>query len=289
MENYALPELNRDIKTKIYHLRDTHVMLDFDIAALYQVDTKVLNQAVKRNLNRFPDSFRFQLSEPEFNILRSQFVTSRWGGKRYLPYAFTEQGISMLSAVLKSETAIQVSIQIMQTFVEMRKFILSNAQLFQRLETVEQKQIATDNQINLILNAIELDQIKPKQGVFFNGQIFDAYVFVSDLIKSANSSIVLIDNYIDESVLTLFSKKQQQVTAKIYSQKINKQLLLDVEKFNLQYPTLELLEFRNSHDRFLIIDDTDFYHIGASLKDLGKKWFAFSKFEKRAIELLQNL
>jgi hypothetical protein len=264
-------------------------MLDFDIAALYQVDTKVLNQAVKRNLNRFPDSFRFQLSEPEFNILRSQFVTSRWGGKRYLPYAFTEQGISMLSAVLKSETAIQVSIQIMQTFVEMRKFILSNAQLFQRLETVEQKQIATDNQINLILNAIELDQIKPKQGVFFNGQIFDAYVFVSDLIKSANSSIVLIDNYIDESVLTLFSKKQQQVTAKIYSQKINKQLLLDVEKFNLQYPTLELLEFRNSHDRFLIIDDTDFYHIGASLKDLGKKWFAFSKFEKRAIELLQNL
>jgi len=289
MENYALPELNRDIKTKIYHLRDTHVMLDFDIAALYQVDTKVLNQSVKRNLNRFPDSFRFQLSEPEFNILRSQFVTSRWGGKRYLPYAFTEQGISMLSAVLKSETAIQVSIQIMQTFVEMRKFILSNAQLFQRLETVEQKQIATDNQINIILNAIELDQIKPKQGVFFNGQIFDAYAFVSDLIKSANSSIVLIDNYIDESVLILFSKKQQQVTAKIYSQKINKQLLLDVEKFNLQYPTLELLEFRNSHDRFLIIDDTDFYHIGASLKDLGKKWFAFSKFEKRAIELLQNL
>lgn len=297
MENYALSDLNQDIKTKIHHLRGTQVMLDFDIAALYKVDTKVLNQAVKRNLNRFSDSFRFQLNESELSeISRSQFVTLNEGLKtprgkniKYRPYAFTEQGISMLSAVLKSETAVQVSIQIMQTFVEMRKFILSNAQLFQRLETVEQKQIATDNQINLILNAIELDQIKPKQGIFFNGQIFDAYVFVSDLIKSANSSIVLIDNYIDESVLTLFSKKQKQVAAKIYTHKINKQLLLDVEKFNLQYPRLEILEFKNSHDRFLIIDDTDFYHIGASLKDLGKKWFAFSKFEKRAIDLLQKL
>jgi phage regulator Rha-like protein len=297
MEKITLPALQQQIITNIFHLRGTQVMLDSDIASLYNVETKVLNQAVKRNLPRFPDSFRFQLSPNELSqIPRSQIVTLdektnslRGKNLKYLPYAFTEQGISMLSAILRSDTAVEISIHIINAFVEMRKFITTNALLFQRIETLEQKQITSEQQISVILNALNQDNIKPKQGIFYNGQIFDAYVFVSDLIKHANKSILLIDNYIDESVLTLLSKKQTQVIVKLYTQKISKQLLLDVEKFNQQYPHLEIKEFRDSHDRFLIIDNKDIYHIGASLKDLGKKWFAFSKFEKQALELLKHL
>lgn len=277
------------IQNKIYSIRGVQVMLDTDLAGLYSVETKALNQAVKRNIERFPEAFRFQLTEPEFSNLRSQIVTSSWGGNRYLPYVFTEQGVSMLSAVLRSETAVKMSIRIINAFVEMRRFILNNAQLFQRLEGLEMKQIETDKRIDQILDALQSGTAKPKQGIFYDGQIFDAYLFVSDLIKSAKQSLVLIDNYVDESVLTLFSKRNADVEATIYTQNISKQLLLDVEKHNRQYPQIQLLEFKQSHDRFLIIDDWETYHFGASLKDLGKKWFAFSKFEKEALEMLVKL
>jgi len=281
---------NEEIQNRIYTIRDVQVMLDEDLALLYGVETKVLNQAVKRNSERFPEEFMFQITDDEFNRLRSQIVTSNQrGGRRYLPYAFTEQGVAMLSAVLRSETAVKISVQIIKAFVAMRRFIAANARIFQRLDTLEIKQIDTDKKIDKVLNAIESKEIQPKQGIFFDGQIFDAYKFVADLIRTAKNSIILIDNYIDDSVLTILTKRRKNVKVIIFTKSISKQLALDVKKFNAQYPSVELKKFSKAHDRFLIIDDKEVYHFGASLKDLGKKWFAFSKLDKTAFSLLQNL
>ena len=285
------------IRDKIYTIRGIQVMLDSELAKIYGVETRVFNQAVKRNEARFPLSFRFRLTLDEYNTLRSQFVISKIdlrGGRRYLPYVFTEQGISMLSAVLKSKTAVEVSIRIINSFVALRKFLSSNGELFQRIESVEKRQIAyeikTDDKFERILHALEKKTSDRKQGIFFDGQIFDAYVFVSKLIKQAKKSIILIDNYIDESVLTLFSKRAKRCRAVIYTKNISKKLQLDVEKHNKQYASIEICKFNNSHDRFLILDEKEVYHIGASLKDLGKKWFAFSELEKNSVlEIFKRL
>lgn len=279
------------IENKIYTIRNLQVMLDKDLAELYQVETKVLNQAVKRNSNRFPDAFRFQLKEDEFNNLKSQSVTSSssHGGRRYLPYVFTEQGVAMLSAVLKSETAVIASIQIMDAFVRMRHHINQNSLLQERLFLLESKQSNNEKNFETIFKALEKAQPEPKHGIFFEGQIFDAYSFVAKLIKSAKHSIILIDNYIDESVLTLLTKRSSKVKASIYTAKITKSLQLDIEKHNQQYPTVEVKSLKTSHDRFLIIDDTELYHIGASLKDLGKKWFAFSQMNSLCQTVLNQL
>ncbi len=267
-------------------------MLDEDLACLYRVKIKRLNEQVKRNIERFPKEFMFQLTDSEFNSLRSQIATLNKGRgthKKYLPYAFTEQGVAMLSGVLKSNTAVRISIQIMSAFVAMRRFISSNAQLFNRLDLVETKQVEQDKKFNKIFDAIQSKDIKPKKGIFFDGQIFDAYKLISDIIRSANKSIVLIDNYIDDSVLTLFSKRKNGVKVTIFTKNISKQLLLDLDKYNSQYPTIEIKEFKKAHDRFIIIDNKEVYHLGASLKDLGKKWVAFSKFNKDALKLLNQL
>jgi hypothetical protein len=310
----SIVDKNR-IKDKIYTVRGLQVMFDSDLAILYEVSTKALNRAVKRNIDRFPDKFMFQLTEKEFNKLKSQFVTSSnislrsqnvtldkevlrfqngtssldHGGRRYLPYAFTEQGVAMLSGVLRSDTAVKISIQIMNAFVSMRKFIYSNAQIFQRLDRNEQKLLEHDHQFNKIFDLIEKKEIIPQKGIFFEGQIFDAYKFVSDIFRSAKKSIVLIDNFIDDTVLTLFSKRKVDVEVIIFTKEISKQLSLDLKKYNSQYPCIEVREFKSSHDRFLIIDDKEVFHLGASLKDLGKKWFAFSKFDKEAFNLLERL
>ena len=279
-----------NINDKIYTIRGVQVMLDEDLAALYEVETKVLNQAVKRNIERFPETFRFQITDDEFNRLRSQIVTSNIrGGRRYLPYVFTEQGVAMLSAVLRSDTAVKMSIKIIKAFVTMRRFISSNVQIFQRLDILEIKQYETDKKIDGVLNAIERRDVKPKQGIFFDGQIFDAYVFISNLIRSAKESIVLIDNYVDDSVLTLFSKRREGVAVVIYTKNITEQLRLDLDKYNSQYQHIVIKEFKRSHDRFIIIDDNEVYHIGASLKDLGKRWFAFSKFDKCSLKLIERV
>jgi len=297
--------INKDIKDKIFTIRGIQVMLDSDLAKIYGVDTKVFNQAVKRNVDRFPERFRFQLTAEEWKSLWSQIVTLKNEGmntrsqnatldnrgqhRKYLPYVFTEQGISMLSAVLRSNTAIKVSIKIMDAFVEMKKFITTNAGVFQRLDRVEQKLLRTDENFDKIFKALEDKSITPKQGIFFDGQIFDAYVFAADLIKSASKSIVLIDNYIDESVLQLFTKRKPNVHVTIFTKKVTKILEQDLEKHNTQYSEIVIKRFANAHDRFLIIDEKEIYHIGASLKDLGKKWFAFSRFEAGAIEMLAKL
>lgn len=288
MEN-SLIQTENQIQGKIHNIRGLQVILDSDLAILYGVETRVLNQAVKRNSERFPPEFLFQLTENEFNNLKSQFVTSSWGGRRNLPYAFTEQGVAMLSSVLKSDTAIKVSIQIINAFVAMRRFLASNAQVFQRLEVVEKKQIDHDKMFERVFDAIQSRDLKPEKGIFFEGQIFDAHKFVSDLIREARYSIILIDNYVDDSVLNLFGKRKSEVKVLIFTKEINPQLRLDLQKYNSQYPIIEIKEFKQSHDRFMILDNHKVYHFGASLKDLGKKWFAFSCFEKEAFALLDKL
>ncbi len=257
-------------------------MLDSDLAELYGVETKVFNQAVKRNTERFPEEFRFQLTKNELDSLRSQPVTLESGrGKhrKYLPYVFTEQGVAMLSAVLRSELAVKISIQIMQAFVAMRHFVQENALLFKEINQIKTEQmrlrIETDQKFEQVFNALEAGNEPPKQGVFFNGQIFDAYAFVSKRVREAKKSLVLIDNYVDESVLTLLSKRKPAVSAAIYTKSISKQLALDLEKHNQQYPSITIQTFKKAHDRFLIIDETEIYHIGASLKDLGKNGSPF--------------
>jgi hypothetical protein len=285
----------KSIQRRIYAIRDVQVMLDSDLAEFYGVETRRLNEQVKRNIDRFPQEFMFQLKKDEYEILISQFATSSsvHGGRRKLPYVFTEQGVAMLSGVLKSETAIKMSIQIISAFVAMRKFIINNAQLFQRIDNVERRQLKyemeTDERFEKVFDALQKDKLDPKQGIFFDGQIFDAHKFVSDLLRKAETSIILIDNYVDDTVLELFSKRRKDVTVNIYTANLAKSLMTDLKKFNSQYPKIEIIEFKHSHDRFMIIDDEDVYHFGASLKDLGKKWFAFSKFEKKALEILDKL
>lgn len=287
--------INEDtIKNKIFTIRGLQVMLDKDLAELYEVETKVFNQAVKRNENRFPVDFRFQLT----NIEKNELVTNcdRFNNLKYStshPYAFTEQGVSMLSAVLRSDIAIDISLKIIRGFVNMRKLISNNTLIFQRLENIEtlriKDKIEIDDKFDRIFNALEDKSLKPKQGIFYDGQVYDAYVFVSDLIRSSKHSIILIDNYCDDSVLTLLSKRDREIKCSIYTKNISKQLLLDVTKHNSQYPNIKIKQFNSSHDRFLIIDEKDVYHIGASLKDLGKKWFAFSRFDIESFDILSRL
>lgn len=210
-----------------------------------------------------------------------------------LPYVFTEQGVSMLSADLRSDVAVEMSIKIIDSFVAMRKFISQNASIFQKIESIEKRQVSyeikNDTKVDAILNAIEQKQTPQKQHIFYDGQIFDAYIFVSDIVKSAKKSIKLIDNYIDETTLILFTKRVAGVQATFYTKTISKQLQLDLKKHNAQYPEIEITAFSLSHDRFLIVDDNKVYHIGASLKNLGKKWFAVSKMDINSFELLGKL
>lgn len=284
-----------DIQPMIKVIRGQQVMLDSDLSALYGVETRRLNEQVKRNIERFPDDFMFQLRKEELDNLMSQNATSSWGGTRKLPYAFTEQGIAMLSSVLKSQTAVEVNIRIMRAFIAMRRFIATNAQLFQRLETIEyhqlemkQHQEVTDRRIDEVFKHLDAD-IPPMQGIFYDGQVFDAYRFVSDLIRKAKQSIVLIDNYVDDTVLTLLDKRSEGVSATIYTQRISSQFQLDVDRHNSQYPLIEIKRFNKTHDRFLLIDN-EVYHIGASIKDLGKKWFGFTLMRDiTATELIKKI
>lgn len=274
------------IESLILTIRGKQVILDRDLAFLYGVETKRLNEQVKRNIERFPDDFMFQLSIEECS--RSQIATlnkGRGGNMKYLPYAFTENGIAMLSSVLRSKTAIEVNIRIMRAFTAMRRFLSTNANVFQRLETIEyyqleilQRQDNTDKRIDEVFHRLDERDIQPRQGIFYDGQVYDAYTFVSDLVKRAKTDIVLIDNYVDETVLTLLDKRRQGVSATIYTASISSQLQLDINRHNSQYAPITVNVFKHSHDRFLCIDD-EVFHIGASIKDLGKKWFAFSKME----------
>lgn len=276
-----------NIKNLIYTIRGKQVMLDSDVAMLYHYETKKINQTVKRNIERFPKKFCFQLTEDEIENLRSQFVTSsfkkeNYGGRRYLPYAFTEQGIAMLSGLLKNEIAVQVSIYIMDAFIEMRKFIATNGQVFERLTSIEyrvleQNKMLTEHEKKFEKVFDELqknEKIEFKQSIFFDGQIYDAYSLIIDIIKKAKQKILIIDNYIDDSILKMLSKKNKDVEVVILTTPNSNIRKLDIQKFNKQYPVLKLSYTNKFHDRFIVIDNKELYHIGASLKDLGKKCFA---------------
>ncbi|HSW59937.1 MAG TPA: ORF6N domain-containing protein, partial [bacterium] len=272
------------------------VMLDSDLAELYGVETKRLNEQVRRNIERFPDEFSFVLSRSEYDFLRSHFATLEKGQgkhKKYLPRVFSEHGVMMLANVLKSDTSVKISINIIKAFVAMRRYFKDTYEIFQKFEILERKQIEykleTDSKIEKILSTIESKQIQPKQGIFFDGQVFEAHKFVSDIVRSAEKSIILIDNFVDDTVLTLFSKRKQGVTLKILTKNLSKQLILDTQKFNEQFPPAEIKEFNHSHDRFMIIDNRDLYHFGASLKDLGKKWFGFSKMDVEVTKMVTRI
>lgn len=318
------------IESLILTIRGKQVILDRDLARLYCVETRVLNQAVQRNIERFPEDFMFRLTKEEFENWKSQFVISNYDEENMssqfvttynpnmssqnaitspqrrpasaLPYAFTENGIAMLSGVLRSPMAIATNIHIMRAFNAMRHFIGSQAQVFQRLEVMERNQLALNaSQAELSAQVAEnnkkLEEVfrrlddhseKPEKGIFYDGQIFDAYTFINDLIREAKKRIVLIDNYVDDSVLAMLDKRNKGVEAVVYTKTISRQLSLDFEKHNAQYSPIEVKQFDRSHDRWLCIDDT-VYLVGASLKDLGKKWFGFTKMEQTTDELLSKM
>ena len=281
---------NKDIQNMIYNIRNKQVMIDSDLAMLYQVETKYLNRQKSRNSDRFPEDFCFQLTKEEYEILRCQNVTSKKekgsGGRRYLPYVFTEQGIAMLSTVLKSKVATNVSINIMRTFVQMRQTFLSNKEMFARLDRVELKQLETDRKLEEVFNYIGTNT-EVKQNIFFNGQIYDAFSFIIGIIIKAKKEIVLIDNYVDINTLNILCKKNNGVDIIIATGGKGTLSTKDINKFNAQYPKLSLKFTTDFHDRFLIIDKKEFYHIGASIKDAGKKSFGITKIEDNY--LIQSL
>jgi hypothetical protein len=284
MESNVIESGEIIIENRIFNLRGMQVMIDRDLAELYGVETKVLNQAVKRNIERFPPQFRLQLIDNDLSELVT--ICDRFEKLKHsssLPYAFTEQGVAMLSAVLKSGTAVKVSIQIIQTFVEMRKFISNNALIFERLDKLEKAKIETDQKFEHIFKTLENKDIKPDKGIFLMVRYSMVYTFVAGLIRKAEKSIILIDNYVDDTTLTLFSKRKAGTEFKIYTHQINAQLALDIKKFNTQHEVVEVFELKLAHDRFLIIDNTELYHIGASLKDLGKKMVCLFENEHGSI------
>lgn len=293
-KNSPIALREESLRGLIHTLRGEQVMLDRDLATLYQVQTRALKQAVKRNTRRFPDDFMFVLEESEVDLLVSQSVIPTkgvLGGA--MPFAFTEQGVAALSSVLTSERAIEVNIAIMRAFVSMRRLLAASTPLLDRLETLEKRQIAheirADERFEQLFTALETANTPPAQGVFFDGQIFDAYVFVNDLLRSAQRSIVLIDNFIDDSVLLQLAKRPQGVSATVLTKSIGPQLEQDLKKHNSQYPPIRVGAFPHSHDRFLILDDETVYHVGASLKDLGKKWFAFSRMDKASLSIMERV
>lgn len=285
-----LPEQKTaEIEGMILNIRGQQVMLDRDLAKLYGVEIKRLNEQVKRNIERFPEDFMFQLTKEE--CLRSQIATlntKQGEHRKYLPFAFTENGVAMLSSVLRSKTAISVNIKIMRAFVAMRRFIASNLQLFQRLSNIEYHQIETDKRIDEVFKKLDA-HLPSQQGIFYDGQVFDAYSFISELVRMAHNTIILIDNYVDDSILKILDKRNKGVKATIFTSKINSSFNLDIRQHNAQYPAIEVRLFKRAHDRFLIIDD-DVYLIGASLKDLGKKWFGFTLMKHiKSEEIIERL
>ena len=284
--NVATYEIE-NIRNLIYTIREKQVMLDSDVAMLYHYTTKRVNEVVRRNIERFPENFCFQLTEEEVQSLRSQIATlkverenetlrsqivtlnktGRGRHRKYNPYVFTEQGIAMLSGLLKNDIAVQVSINIMNAFVEMRKFILNNGQVFERLTKVEYKLLEYDKKFNMVFDELQKDkETEFKQKIFFEGQIYDSYSLIIDIIKRAKAKIVIIDNYIDDSILKMLSKKNENVEVVILTSQNCNLNKLDISKFNKQYPSLKLSYIKKFHDRFIVIDNKELYHIRCIIK-----------------------
>ena len=290
---------NEEIKHLIYTIRGKQVMLDSDVAMLYHYETKKINQTVKRNINRFPERFCFKLTEEELETMWSQIVTTsksevnKYRSKKYLPYVFTEQGIAMLSGLLKNEIAVQVSIKIMDAFVEMRKYINLNKYLFEKVITIESKMdkkfTEYDKKFDEVFDQLQHEE-NIKQKVIFEGQIYDAYSLIIDIIKKAYKKILIIDNYTDDSILKMLTKKNKNVEVVILTSDKSNIEKIDIQKFNKEYPILKIAKTNKFHDRFIIIDNREMYHLGASIKDLGKKCFGINKIEDtKIIDKIINL
>lgn len=279
---------NEDIKNLIYTIKGKQVILDSDVARLYHYETRRINETVKRNIERFPIEFCFQLTTKEYETLKSQFATSNntRGGKQKLPYVFTEKGILMLSGLLKNEVAIEVSIKIVEAFVEMRKFLSSNGQLFERLTNVEYRLLEHDKKFDIVFDQLQHEE-NIKQKIFFQGQIYDAYSLIIDIIKKADRKILIIDNYIDDSILKMLTKKNKNVEVVILTSDKSTIQKIDIQKFNKEYPILKISTTNKFHDRFIVIDNKEMYHLGASVKDLGKKCFGINKIED--ISIIQKI
>ena len=280
--------IKSEIESRIFNTRGEQVMLDFDLADLYEIPTKSFNQSVQRNSKRFPNDFIFRLNAHEFDELVTN--CDRFNNQKHrstFPLAFTELGISMLSSILKSQTAIDLNILIIRVFVALRKDYYFNKTLLQRVSNVES--ILFEHQKKF--NALETNTnyLQPATGIFFNDQVFDAYVFSSELICKAKKSLILIDNYIDETTLLQLSKRNEKCRCTIYTERMSDTLRLDLKKYNSQYQPIEIRILKNAHDRFLILDEKELYHIGASLKDLGKRWFAFSRMDGFLNEVLDQI
>ncbi len=284
---------NENIRELIYTIRGKQVMLDSDVARLFEYETKDLNRNVKNNIERFPEYYCFQLTDEEYKSLRCKIFTLNENGRgqhrKYLPYVFTEYGITMLAGLLKSQVAVNVSVKIVNSFIEMRKFISSNGQIFERLTNVEYKLLEHDKKFDEVFNQFQLEE-NIKQKVFFNGQIYDAYSLIIDIIKRANKKILIIDNYIDDSVLKMLTKKKNNVEVVILTSDKSNIENLDIKKFNKEYPILKVAKTNKFHDRFIVLDNKEMYHLGASIKDLGKKCFGINKIEDmQIIEKIINL
>ena len=290
MENEISILEENSIRSKIHVIRGQQVMLDFDLAEIYGYSTKAFNQQVKNNIERFDDDFRFQLNESEVEALsRSKILTlnkGRGSNIKYAPYAFTEQGIYMLMTVLKGELAVTQSKLLIRTFKEMKHFIQNNSHLFAELDNIRKHLLESDKKIDELFSLMDKYNIKDEQGIYFQGQIFDAYAKFESFIAQAKNEIILIDNYVDLSILQRLTKKKNSVNVTIYTDPKTKLTAQDIQTFNAQYPTLSLKYTTKAHDRFLIIDQTTMYHIGASLKDLGKKHFAFSILDTAYIPMI---
>lgn len=298
-KSQAVEQNSADIQNLIYVVRGKQVMLDSDLAQLYQIETRILNQSVKRNINRFPERYRFQLTREEYEDLKSQFVISsiddgNHGGRRSLPFAFTEQGIAMLSSVLRSDTAIQIDIRIMDTFVDIRKYMANSALLYERVNNIELKQLEfhknTNEKFDKVFRYIE-EHEEDEQKIFFDGQIYDAFSLIISLIQKAQKEIILIDGYVNIGTLNLLAKKNTGVDVKIYTYVNSKLTSTDIANFNAQYPVLSVKRTQVFHDRFLVIDGHTVYHIGASIKDAGKKCFGISLWQdsNMVVDLLNRL
>ena len=281
---------NEEIKNLIYTIRGKQVMLDSDVARLFNYATKDLNRNVKNNIERFPEYYCFQLTEEEYKSLRCKIFTLNENGRgqhrKYLPYVFTEYGITMLAGLLKSDIAVNVSIKIVNTFIEMRKFLIQNGQIFERLTNIEYKLLEHDKKFNEVFNQLQVEE-NIKQKIFFEGQIYDAYSLIIDIIKKANKKILIIDNYIDDSVLKMLTKKNNNVEVVILTSDKSNIQQIDIQKFNKEYPILKVAKTNKFHDRFIIIDNEEMYHLGASIKDLGKKCFGINKIED--VEIMEKI
>ena len=290
----------KDIRDMIHVIRGQQIMLDSDLAMLYGYEVKALNQQVKRNIGRFPDDFMFQLTKEEVDLVKSQIVTSpnyytgQEGGRRKLPYAFTEQGIYMLATVLKGEIAEKQSIFIMRAFREMRHFIANNALLFEKVSNIELKQLeyqkSTDEKFDKVFKYIE-DHAEAEQKIFFDGQIYDAFGLITSIVYKAKKEVILIDGYVDIDTLNILAKKKSGVNVKIYTYSGSKLTQKDIANFNAQYPTLTVKKTQVFHDRFIILDGKTAYHIGASIKDAGRKCFGITLIEEDSLvkELINRL